>query len=113
MNYQAIYDKLLALSRDTSTTPGERKAASAKAHHIHKKHLANPHSSEAKEFKSGFRTPAGGNPFAYGPTSIHVHQYDTTLGSIFRDNPSLKEQFKQALRGVIKERDKLKQKGEL
>lgn len=111
MNYSKLYDKLIALSRDTSTTPGERKAAAAKAYHIHKKHLANPHSSEAKEFKSDFRTPQGGNPFAYGPDTV-TFQY-ASYANIFQDNHQLKEQFKKALRGVIKERDKLKQKGEL
>ena len=35
------------------------------------------------------------------------------VGSIFADNPHLKEQLKQAIFGVIKERDELKRKGEL
>ncbi len=115
MNYQEIYNKLIALSQDQSTTPGERHAAKAKAVQIRKKHLDDSQKSKP--------SPHGRNPFRPQP---HMHfQFQGDLAnmvdqfnvfrstSIFADNPHLKEQLKQAIFGVIKERDELKRKGEL
>lgn len=120
MNYQEIYDKLISLSKDQSTTPGERHAAKVKAVQIRKKHLDKP-----------FRQPgsaANNQTFkdAKSPGSVdsqwhfrfhswsHMNQFSTISGSsIFQENPALKEQLKRAIFGVIKEREELIKKGEL
>ena len=114
MNYLKIYDKLIALSQDQSTTPGERHAARSKAVQIRKKYLDDSQKSKP--------SPHGRNPFR--PQHMHF-QFHSDLGnmmnqfnvfrstSIFAENPHLKEQLKQAIFGVIKERDELKRKGEL
>ena len=119
MDYSKIYNKLIALSQDQSTTPGERRTAANKAAHIKKKYLdKGQHFSQQKPF----RTAQGGNPFAGRPDPVDrqefIRRYMTqfnafNVGSIFSDNPHLKEQLKQAIFGVIKERDELKRKGEL
>lgn len=119
MNYPEIYDKLIALSKDSSTTPSERHTAKAKAVQIKKKYLTpskplQSARSKIPRFKDAKRAGSQ-SPFHDGVLRNMQNQfYGPGIGSgIFNENPELKEQLKQAIFGVIKERDELKRKGEL